>query len=50
SVGHQVSRSGRRTKRRWLPNLQRKRIKIKNKVKRAYVCTSCLKSQKVELV
>ncbi len=47
SVGHKVSRSGHRTKRRWLPNLQRKRIKINGSFIRAYVCTSCIKAGRV---
>ncbi|MCD6257938.1 50S ribosomal protein L28 [Candidatus Aerophobetes bacterium] len=49
AVGHRVSKSGRRTKRRWLPNLQRKRVKINGSLMRVYVCTSCLKSGKVEV-
>ncbi|MCK4419453.1 50S ribosomal protein L28 [Candidatus Aerophobetes bacterium] len=48
STGHTVSHSKRRTKRRWLPNLQRVRIKLNGKVMRAYVCTSCIRSHKVE--
>jgi len=49
SVGHRVSRSGRRTKRRWLPNLQKKKIKVNNTFIRTYVCTSCLKGGKAQL-
>lgn len=48
TVGHKVSRSGHKTKRRWLPNLQRKRIKVNDKYVKAYVCASCLKSGKVQ--
>jgi len=50
STGHMVSHSKRRTKRRWLPNLQRIKIKLNGQVTRAYVCTSCIRSDKVEKV
>ncbi len=50
SVGHRVSKSKHRTKRRWLPNLQKKKVKIKDSFAKVYVCTACLKSGKVELV
>jgi large subunit ribosomal protein L28 len=36
------------TKRRFDPNLQRVRVKLDGKAQRAYVCTRCLKSGKVE--
>ena len=36
------------TKRRFNPNLQRVRVLLKGKPARAYVCTRCLKSGKVE--
>ncbi|HHV79789.1 MAG TPA: 50S ribosomal protein L28 [Firmicutes bacterium] len=47
SIGHQVSHSNIKTKRRWAPNLQRVRAKIDGRTKRIYVCTSCLKAGKV---
>jgi len=50
STGHSVSKSGRRTKRRWLPNLQHIKIKINGQVKRVYVCTRCIRTGKVEKV
>jgi len=46
-TGNRVSKSNRRTKRTWLPNLHRFRILHEGKVKRAYVCTRCLRSGKV---
>ena len=46
-VGHNVSHSARKTNRRWLPNLQRVRILDGVTPRRAYVCTSCLKANKV---
>lgn len=47
-VGMQVSHSHRRTKRRWLPNLQRVRARINGANRRILVCTKCLKAGKVE--
>jgi large subunit ribosomal protein L28 len=35
------------SKRRWDPNLQRVRILLKGSPQRAYVCTRCLKGNKV---
>ncbi|MCD6231731.1 50S ribosomal protein L28 [Candidatus Aerophobetes bacterium] len=50
STGHTVSKSGRKVKRRWLPNLQHIKIKKEGSIKRAYICTRCLRSGKVEKV
>ncbi len=36
------------TKRRFEPNLQRVRVMLKGSATRAYVCTRCLKSGKIE--
>ena len=36
------------TKRRFNPNLQRVRVLLDGKAKRAYVCTRCLKGNKVQ--
>ncbi len=47
SSGNMRSHSMRATKRRWLPNLQRVRIKEAGTVKTVRVCTSCLKKNKV---
>ncbi len=46
--GHNVSHSQRKTNRVWVPNLQRIRVMVGNTPKRAYVCTTCIKSGKVE--
>ncbi|GBE24189.1 50S ribosomal protein L28 [bacterium BMS3Bbin02] len=48
--GKQVSFSHKRSSRRWLPNIQRVRVKDGSNSKRLRVCTSCLKSGKVEKV
>ncbi|HQD39406.1 MAG: 50S ribosomal protein L28 [Firmicutes bacterium] len=46
--GNLVSHSNIKTRRRWLPNLQRVRILVGKAPKRAYVCTGCLRSGKVK--
>ena len=46
--GCQVSHSNRHTKRTWKPNIQRVRAKVGGETKRIKVCTSCLKSGKVD--
>jgi len=45
--GNSVSHSNRKTKRIWLPNIQKIRILVKGKAKQEYVCTKCLKAGKV---
>jgi len=48
-VGHRVSHSNIKTKRRWLPNLQRVKVNISAGVNKfSYVCTRCLRSGKVK--
>ncbi|MBC7339229.1 MAG: 50S ribosomal protein L28 [Firmicutes bacterium] len=47
-VGFQISHSHRRTKKRWNPNLQKIRIVHEGRVRRALVCTRCLKAGKVQ--
>ena len=46
-TGNNVSHSHHKTRRRWLPNLQRVRAQMHGTVKRIKVCTNCLKSEKV---
>ena len=46
-TGNNVSHSHHKTRRRWIPNLQRVRAQINGTVKRIKVCTNCLKSEKV---
>jgi large subunit ribosomal protein L28 len=45
--GMQVSHSHRRSKRRWLPNVQTVRAVVNGAPKRLNVCTRCLKAGKV---
>lgn len=46
--GHNISHSHTLTKRRWLPNLQKIRILENGLTKTARVCTSCIRSNKIE--
>ncbi len=48
SFGNNRSHSMGATKRRFEPNLQRVRILLAGRPKRAYVCTRCLKGGKVQ--
>jgi large subunit ribosomal protein L28 len=47
-VGKQVSHSHHRSSRRWLPNIQRIRVRHGSNSRQIRVCTSCLKAGKVE--
>jgi len=49
-IGNNVSHANNRTKRVVLPNLQRVRIVTERGVKKAYVCTRCLRSGLVKKV
>lgn len=48
SAGKTVSHSRRATVRRFLPNLQKIKVKFNGTVQRMKVCTSCIKSEKVQ--
>ena len=45
--GHRISHAHNVSNRRWMPNLQTVRVSVAGKVARIKVCTSCLKSGKV---
>jgi len=45
--GKSVSFSHKRNNRRWLPNIQRIRVKDGSNTRRARVCTSCIRAGKV---
>ena len=47
-AGNLVSHSNIKTKRRWLPNIQKVRANINGTVKRVNTCTRCLKAGKVK--
>ena len=42
-----ISHSHRRTKRRWNPNIQRIRVSVGGTTRRAHVCTSCIRADKI---
>ncbi len=46
--GNYVSHSHNKNRRRWEPNLQKVRIVVDGTVKRLKVCTTCLKSNRVQ--
>ncbi|NIM47612.1 MAG: 50S ribosomal protein L28 [Candidatus Aenigmarchaeota archaeon] len=43
--GHNVSHSHRKTKRKWLPNIQKAKILIDGKLISVNICSQCLKTQ-----
>lgn len=48
-VGNNISHAHNLTKRRWLPNLQKIKVVTDNgTVKRMRVCTSCIRSGKIQ--
>lgn len=50
TIGNNVSHANNKTKRQLFPNLQRTRIATDHGIKRAYVCTRCLRSGTVKKV
>jgi large subunit ribosomal protein L28 len=46
--GHAVSHSAVKTKRRFLPNLQRVRVLVDGAPRRLSVCTNCLQAGRVQ--
>lgn len=47
-TGHNVSHSHKLTNRRWLPNLQKIRVNVDGENRSLRVCTSCIRSGKIE--
>ena len=47
SVGSKVSASGKRSKRRWKPNLQKVTALVNGQRKKILACTSCIRADKV---
>lgn len=43
-TGHNISHAHNVSNRRWVPNLQKIRVEIDGKPRKAYVCTKCIKS------
>lgn len=48
AAGKSVSHSHRATNRRFVPNLQRVKIKVGKTTSREYICTACLKTGHVK--
>ncbi|MBN1154318.1 50S ribosomal protein L28 [candidate division KSB1 bacterium] len=46
-VGNNVSHAHNLTKKRFLPNLKKVKVEFEGKILKTYVCTRCLKSDKV---
>ncbi|MDD6790309.1 MAG: 50S ribosomal protein L28 [Lachnospira sp.] len=46
--GNNVSHSHRRSNRKWNSNVHSVRVKTEGGAKRMYICTSCLRSGKIE--
>jgi large subunit ribosomal protein L28 len=45
--GNNVSHANNRTRRRWLPNLQKVRIQVEGATQRVRVCTRCISAGKI---
>ena len=50
TAGNNVSHANNKTRRRFLPNLQRVRARVEGRVRRVRVCTRCLRSGRVTKV
>ncbi len=50
TTGNNVSHANNKTKKQIMPNLQRTRIQTGTAVRRAYVCTRCLRSGAVKKI
>ncbi|MFH1070163.1 MAG: 50S ribosomal protein L28 [Candidatus Glassbacteria bacterium] len=46
-AGHSVSHANNRTKRRFMPNLQRIRVKVNGRAQRMTVCTRCIRTGRI---
>lgn len=44
SYGHNVSHAANATPRRWVPNIQVKRVMVNNEYQRLKICTRCLRT------
>ena len=49
-TGNKISHAHNTTRRRWLPNLQKIKVELNGKIQNAYVCTSCIRSNKIRKV
>jgi large subunit ribosomal protein L28 len=46
--GNNVSHANNKSRRRWLPNLQKVRIQVEGTTQRVRVCTRCISAGKVQ--
>lgn len=44
TFGHNVSHAKNHTSRRWVPNVQSKRVLVGNQMQRLHICTRCLRT------
>lgn len=49
-AGKNVAHSKKTTRRRFLPNVQKKKFKLKGKLYHGYICTRCMRTYKEEIV
>lgn len=49
-AGKNVSHSKKTTRRRFLPNLQKKEFKFKGRLYKGYICTRCMRTYKSEII
>ncbi len=45
--GNNISHANNRTRRRWLPNLQKVHAQVEGRVTKMRVCTTCIKQENV---
>jgi large subunit ribosomal protein L28 len=48
ATGHNISHSHKLTNRRWIPNLQKVKVKVGDGYKKMRVCAECIRSGKIE--
>jgi large subunit ribosomal protein L28 len=44
TYGHNVSHAKNHTPRRWVPNVQTKRMSVNGEMQRVHICTRCLRT------
>jgi large subunit ribosomal protein L28 len=49
-TGNNVSHSNKKTRRRWLPNLQHVKITLNGITRYRYICTACLRTYKTKVI
>ncbi len=49
TAGRSVSHSKKSTPRWFLPNVQKKKFRFKNKIYKGYICTRCMRTYKTEI-